>query len=274
MLQFYAIPFHNRPSVASAVTMMLVQRASTRRIQNVPSLLDAALELGFCIQITRMEELTMREQIHSWFSADAAISATSAALVHLVMMRPGSHYIEVPMAVNTIELCYYRAHAEDLQIRYHSLCGSWCHVFNATQDSLDVQYQDLYIQEDHLVEFRRILHICWPDHQISAAPQCSSQTMEAWEGKGVILPRARVEEHPPVHLISTAKEPHALQGTRRVINDFQPLEVNLAFSPDGEAAPLLFSVMSEAIATSPTAQRSGTQEIFTGASCWLMWFAW
>ena len=165
ILHFYRLPLPSSPQ-SLTLRMMALQRASTRRTQGLHKLLDVAEELSLDIAIVIMEQLTYREQIQRWSQTDVLIAPTGAALVNLVIMPPGAHWIEVPLQGDHIVGCFYRTHAEDLQIKHHALCGTHCRdiKLNPLCEShmmieiyREVVYRTVQIQSCHFTQLKKIL---------------------------------------------------------------------------------------------------------------------
>ena len=184
------------PTVNSAPVwprVVALQRFHMRRVRGLHKLLPVANELNLNFAVVTMEQLTLHEQIERWSKTDVVISCSAAALMFLVIMPPGSHYVVVPHTVKSRDIvgeCFYTAYAMDLQVQFHPLCGRTCtylHDIGRTRqlcghlhdehgkhfmDHIEFWlYKDIKLRDSHVAEFRRILGSILGETQVPSPRQ-------------------------------------------------------------------------------------------------------
>ena len=147
--------------------MLVSQRAKMRRVLNLDALVSVAQDMALDVIMLIMENLPFREQVRQWVIANVVVATNGAALINLVLMPPGSFWIEIPFRYpvqHTGEPCLYQAHAAAVGVKHHALCDGECldiatlarrhpHMF----DKLDWLYMDNIVTTTMVATFRTLL---------------------------------------------------------------------------------------------------------------------
>jgi hypothetical protein len=142
------------------VRVTVLRRRSTRGVRNLQALVDVAVAMQIQTDEVVMESMSFREQMRQLTITTILLATNGAALVNMVLVPAGSHYVEIPMNGYITDLCFYQAHALSLGLHYHDLCDGAC--TNLEEANHDEAYQDFSITPAQVEKFRKVLDAIAP----------------------------------------------------------------------------------------------------------------